>query len=142
MTNPVGAVIKTSTAETYGFETLQADRDGRWNWCFSNHASMVTPKVVSFYVYHSGNEERLKPGKSTAEVDPVEREVGELTENLQSVRDHQQYMIQRNDQHHATAKSTNQRVQWWSLMQIGIIIAVAVFQINYMRKTFDVKRVV
>jgi len=142
MSNPIGAITKTAAAESYGFETFQAEKEGRYSFCFSNHSSMVTPKLVSFYVYHDGGTRREKPSGGAVDVDPVEKEVTSLTESLQIVRDHQQYMMIRNEQHHSTAKSTNKRVQWWSLFQIGIIIGVTLFQISYLRRVFEVKRVV
>lgn len=40
------------------------------------------------------------------------------------------------------AESTNARVKWWSIAQLGLLIAVCLFQIHYLKTFFQVKRTV
>jgi len=37
--------------------------------------------------------------------------------------------------------STNTRVLWWSMIEAVALISVAVWQISYLRRTFEVRRV-
>lgn len=106
----------------------------------------------------------------TAVIDPLEREIRELAESMSAVKDEQEYIVIRERQHrdsiylsltvlHSTcfyiltndfqhsclflaAESTNSRVKWWSLGQLGLLVGVCFWQIFYLKRFFEVKRVV
>ena len=40
------------------------------------------------------------------------------------------------------AESTNARVKWWSLGQLGLLAGVCFWQVVYLKRFFEVKRVV
>ena len=62
-----------------------------------------------------------------------------LTELLNSVRDEQSYIIVRERTHRNTAESTNARVKWWSIFQLGVLIGEGVFQVWWLKRFFEVK---
>ena len=148
VTNPVGQIIHTDTNKQYGYHAVVADREGRYTYCFSNHQNMVTPKMVYFYPHNAeAEQERYKKkqeayGGGGVSTDPMENEIKRLSENLQDVREHLDFMAHRKDRHQLTAESTNERVKWWSLFQLALLVASAFFQVNYLRKIFSTKRVV
>ncbi|KAF9346988.1 p24 complex component [Mortierella sp. AD094] len=138
ITDPNSVFVEDATktaAATYNYE---AKSSGKYEYCFSNAFSTVTEKTVGF------NSLVLKPYKedTTHKVDPLENEIRELAAGIQEVRNEQEYTLARERTHRNTAESTNSRVVWWSLFQSGILFVVCVFQITYLKRFFEVKRVV
>lgn len=74
--------------------------------------------------------------------DPLEKEIRILHETLRQVKDEQQYIVMRERTHRNTAESTNTRVKWWSTFQTLALIATCAFQVFYIKRFFEVKRVV
>ena len=64
----------------------------------------------------------------------------ELTELLQQVKDEQSYIIVRERTHRNTAESTNARVKWWSIFQLGVLIGEGIFQVWWLKRFFEVCR--
>jgi p24 family protein beta-1 len=61
---------------------------------------------------------------------------------LATVKDEQEYIVLRERVHRNTAESTNSRVKWWSMFQLIVVIGVGAFQIWWVKRFFEVKRVV
>ncbi|KAF9167325.1 p24 complex component [Actinomortierella ambigua] len=119
---------------------LAAKMTGRYQYCFSNAFSTMTEKQVGFNVL------AIKPIKSDGgdnhKADPLEREIRDLASAVEEVKYEQEYTVARERTHRNTAESTNSRVVWWSLFQAGLLFAVCGFQITYLKRFFEVKRVV
>ncbi|KAF8964607.1 p24 complex component [Entomortierella lignicola] len=138
ITNPSGSFVEDATkspAATYNYE---AKVNGKHEYCFSNEFSTLTEKTVGFNIL------LLKPYKEdpTHKSDPLENEIRELAAGIQEIRNEQEYTLAREKTHRNTAESTNARVVWWSLFQSGILFVVCVLQITYLKRFFEVKRVV
>ena len=74
--------------------------------------------------------------------DPLEKEVRKLSELLAQVRDEQSYIVVRERTHRNTAESTNARVKWWSVFQIGVLVGEGIFQVWWLKRFFEVSRIV
>lgn len=74
--------------------------------------------------------------------EPLEKEVKHLIEAVQSIKDEQGYIVVRERMHRNTAESTNTRVKWWSIFQLGVLIGEGVFQVWWLKRFFEVKRLV
>ena len=68
--------------------------------------------------------------------------VRKLSDLLAQVKDEQEYIVIRERTHRNTAESTNSRVKWWNMFVIGIVIGESLFQVWWLRRFFEVKRVV
>lgn len=64
--------------------------------------------------------------------------VKELTELLTQVKDEQSYIVMRERTHRNTAESTNGRVKWWSIFQLGVLIGEGIFQVWWLKRFFEV----
>lgn len=64
---------------------------------------------------------------------PLEKEVRNLIQGLQSVKDEQEYIVVRERVHRNTAESTNDRVKWWSIGQTIMLFAVCAWQVWYLK---------
>ncbi|KAJ1033069.1 hypothetical protein NDA16_000348 [Ustilago loliicola] len=118
---------------TYSFT---AQDDGRYTYCFSNEFSTVSDKTVSFNVHG------IIYVPDEGDMLPIEREIRDLAAGLQAVKDEQEYLVIRERVHRNTAESTNTRVKWWSIIQGFILIAVCSCQIYFVKRQFEVRRVV
>jgi len=68
--------------------------------------------------------------------------VRKLSDLLAQVKDEQEYIVIRERTHRNTAESTNSRVKWWNMFVIGVVIGESLFQVWWLRRFFEVKRVV
>ncbi len=126
-------------------------------YCFSNEAWSASTKEVSFNVHGI-----VYVPESEAPSDPLDIQgtsppllhswaisgwadsglVRQLSELLSHVKDEQTYIVIRERTHRNTAESTNARVKWWSIFQLGVLIGEGVFQVWWLKRFFEVKRVV
>ncbi|KAJ1588850.1 hypothetical protein NDA11_007518 [Ustilago hordei] len=118
---------------TYSFT---AQDDGRYTYCFSNEFSSISDKTVSFNVHG------IIYVPDEGDMLPIEKEIRDLAAGLQAVKDEQEYLVIRERVHRNTAESTNIRVKWWSIIQGFILVAVCSCQIYFVKRQFEVRRVV
>ncbi|KAI0136985.1 emp24/gp25L/p24 family/GOLD-domain-containing protein [Xylariales sp. AK1849] len=137
ITNPVGQYETFQKDVSNGDYSFDAKHDGKFLYCFGNEHWGANSKEVSFNVHGI-----VYVAEHEAEKDPLENEVRKLSELLNSVKDEQSYIVLRERTHRNTAESTNSRVKWWNLFVIGVVIGESVFQVWWLRRFFEVKRVV
>ncbi|GAD98353.1 suppressor/enhancer of lin-12 protein 9 precursor [Paecilomyces variotii No. 5] len=121
------------SSEDYSFT---AHMDGKYVYCFSNLGWTSNTKEVSFNVHG------IVYVPESESQDPLETEVRRLSELLTQVKDEQSYIVVRERTHRNTAESTNARVKWWSIFQLAVVIGEGVFQVWWLKRFFEVKRVV
>ncbi|CAF9932408.1 MAG: hypothetical protein GOMPHAMPRED_006568 [Gomphillus americanus] len=124
-------------AVSSGDHSFDATIDGKFVYCFSNEHWAAAHKDVSFNVHGI-----VYVPETDVAPDPLEREVKALGELLAQVKDEQSYIVVRERTHRNTAESTNARVKWWSIFQLGVLVAEGVFQVWWLKRFFEVKRVV
>jgi len=129
-------VVFSQDKKDTGTYSFTAERDGRYEYCFSNEMSTVSGKTVSFNVHG------VMYIEDEGHVAPIEREIRALSSSLEAVKDEQEYIVVRERLHRDTAESTNDRVKWWSIIQAGLLVAVCAWQIFYLKRFFEVKRVI
>ncbi|KAJ0121148.1 hypothetical protein N8I77_004109 [Diaporthe amygdali] len=137
ITNPVGQYEVFEKSTSNGDHSFDAKHDGKYMYCFGNEHWGSSSKEVSFNVHGV-----VYVSESDAPQDPLEAEVRKLSEVLAQVKDEQSYIVVRERTHRNTAESTNSRVKWWNVFIIGVVIGESVFQVWWLRRFFEVKRVV
>ncbi|KAH6650880.1 emp24/gp25L/p24 family/GOLD-domain-containing protein [Chaetomium tenue] len=137
ITNPMGQYEANDKAVSNGDFTFDAKHDGKYVYCFGNEHWGASSKEVSFNVHGV-----VYVNEADAPQDPLEVEVRKLTELLELVKDEQSYIVVRERTHRNTAESTNSRVKWWNVFVIAVVIGESVFQVWWLRRFFEVKRVV
>ncbi|KAF3360394.1 hypothetical protein VdG1_01354 [Verticillium dahliae VDG1] len=120
-----------------GDYTFDAKHDGKYTYCFGNEHWGAHTKEVSFNVHGI-----VYVSESDVPSDPLEKEVRKMSELLAQVKDEQSYIVIRERTHRNTAESTNSRVKWWNLFVITLVVGEAGFQVWWLRRFFEVKRVV
>lgn len=145
ITGPNQNVIYHGEKESSGKYTFAAPTPGIYTTCFNNEKSSMTPKVVMFSI------DILETPKSGQPGAPKEEEIGhtkledmirELSGTLTAVKHEQEYMHVRDKIHRSINESTNGRVVIWSVFEALILVLMAVGQIYYLKRFFEIKRVV
>ncbi|WYZ34904.1 hypothetical protein EsH8_I_001180 [Colletotrichum jinshuiense] len=137
ITNPQGQYETFDKSVSNGDFSFTAKHDGKYTYCFGNEHWGAHSKEVSFNVHGI-----VYVSESDVPADPLEVEVRHLSELLAQVKDEQSYIVIRERTHRNTAESTNSRVKWWNLFVIGLVVGESVFQVWWLRRFFEVKRVV
>ncbi|KAF7355079.1 Supernatant protein factor [Mycena sanguinolenta] len=137
LADPDNRLLGKQIRQSTGTLSITAEKDGRFEYCFSNQMSAIADKLVSFNVHGI-----IYVGEDADVVAPIEREIRALASGLQSVKDEQEYIVVRERTHRNTAESTNSRVKWWSVLQAIVLFLVVGWQIYYLKSFFEVKRVI
>ncbi|AEO70274.1 186df09a-4a4a-4a76-b57a-39d2336f3ef2 [Thermothielavioides terrestris] len=137
ITNPIGQYEFNERSVSNGDFSFDAKHDGKYIYCFGNEHWGASSKEVSFNVHGV-----VYVSEADVPQDPLEAEVRKLSELLERVKDEQSYIVVRERTHRNTAESTNSRVKWWNLFVIGVVIGESIFQVWWLRRFFEVKRVV
>ncbi|KAI9839835.1 MAG: hypothetical protein M1819_000025 [Sarea resinae] len=135
--DPGNGYVTHERSVSSGDHSFVAAMDGKYVYCFSNEQWAASSKEVSFNVHGI-----VYVPEAEAPSDPLEAEVRQLSELLSAVKDEQGYIVVRERTHRNTAESTNERVKWWSIFQLGVLIGEGVFQVWWLKRFFEVKRVV
>ena len=120
-----------------GDYSFEAKHDGKYVYCFSNEHWGASSKEVSFNVHGI-----VYVSEAESAQDPLDAEVRKLSELFAQVKDEQSYIVVRERTHRNTAESTNSRVKWWNMFILIVVIGESVFQVWWLRRFFEVKRVV
>ncbi|ODV68073.1 hypothetical protein HYPBUDRAFT_152729 [Hyphopichia burtonii NRRL Y-1933] len=134
---PSGQVRLKKNDMDHGDESIKADVDGKYQYCFSNEKTNRVDLDVTFNV-HGVIYIDVNDPKS----DSLDYAVQRLSELTSDVKAEQGYLVIRERTHRNTAESTNSRVKWWSVFQILVVASNSIFQIYYLKRFFEVKLVV
>jgi len=141
---PDGKVIYQGERETSGKYTFAAHLPGKYTYCFSNQMSTMTPKVVMFdmEVGDAPKTDAKPEGEETADHAKMEEMIKELTTSLTGVKHEQEYMSVRDRIHRTINESTNSRVVMWSFFEALVLFSMTIGQVYYLKRFFEVRRVV
>lgn len=141
VSDPTGNVIHKVEKESSGKFSFSPKEDGDYSFCFSNMMSTVTPKIVMF------NIEVIDTMKSGSDNDDehhskLEEMTNELSIAMTGVKHEQEYMEVRERIHRAINDNTNSRVVLWAFFESLVLVAMTLGQVYYLKRFFEVKRVV
>ncbi|VDO23043.1 unnamed protein product [Brugia timori] len=151
---PDNKEIYRGERESSGKYTFAAHMDGPYTYCFGNQMSTMTPKVVMFSmeIAQPGqpipSEAGKGSGNDSSETDfladslKLEEMVRELSSALTSVKHEQEYMEVRERVHRSINENTNSRVVLWAVFEAVVLASMTVGQIFYLKRFFEVRRVV
>lgn len=134
VTSPTGERLVDVHGVTNDKISVRIPVRGRYEYCFSNERSNNHNKDITFHLHHVWASE-LK----TERYNTLDGQVKLLNRLLQDISNDQNYLMIRERTHRNTAESTNDRVKWWSVIQIILVAANALFQVFYLKRFFEVK---
>jgi len=127
--------------ESNGKVTFAAARTGTYTYCFSNKMSTMTPKGVMFSM-EIGEPQQATKDDGESHSGKLTDMIKELSSALVGVKHEQEYMEVRDKIHRKINESTNSRVVMWSFFEAVVLIAMTVGQVYYLKRFFEVRRVV
>ena len=120
-----------------GFFSFDAELDGDHTLCVENgneNENDGQPRLIAF------NFRATPEGEQDYQFVGLQSEIADLKEGLALLKDHQAYMNQREDVHKETLESINAKVLCWTVLETIILVAMAFWQITYIRSFFETKR--
>jgi hypothetical protein len=120
-----------------GFFSFDAEIEGDHTMCLENGNELENdgePRLIAF------NFRATPEGEQDYQFVGLQSEIADLKEGLELLKDHQSYMNQREDVHNDTLKSIHNKVLWWTVLEVVIVIALSIWQITYIRRFFETKR--
>ncbi len=140
---PDGKNVHRGERESNGKYTFAAHMDGVYTYCFSNQMSTMTPKIVMFNMdLGEAPEESDTNDGSEPSHNKLEDMIKELSSALTGVKHEQEYMGVRDRIHRAINENTNSRVVMWSFFEALVLVAMTLGQVYYLKRFFEVRRVV
>lgn len=125
-------VLASEKSSSHGEVTVLAPYKGKFQYCFLNEENVATKDVtfnIHGVVYIDVDDENSNT---------LDSAVRKLAKLVREVKDEQGYIVIRERTHRNTAESTNDRVKWWSVFQVGVVVANSIFQIYYLKRFFEV----
>src|SRR6185437_8471814 len=124
-----------------GKYTFAAHMDGLYTYCFGNQMSTMTPKVVMFSM-DVGEAPKTDKLEAADNHNKLEEMIKELSTSLTAVKHEQEYMTVRDRIHRSINDSTNSRVVLWAFFEALVLVAMTLGQVYYLKRFFEVRRVV
>jgi len=141
VTGPDGEEVISRERESNGKITFAAAKTGVYTYCFSNKMSTMTPKGVMFSM-DVGEPQPAAGADGEAHPNKLADMIKELSTALVGVKHEQEYMEVRDKIHRKINESTNSRVVMWSFFEAVVLVAMTVGQVYYLKRFFEVRRVV
>jgi len=143
ITGPDQKVVYSGDRESNGKYTFQAHIDGVYTFCLGNKMSTMTPKVVMFNIDKGAPPATINDGgDENEEHSKLESMINELNVAMTGVKHEQDYMEVRERIHRAINENTNSRVVLWAFFESLVLVAMTLGQIYYLKRFFEVRRVV
>lgn len=68
--------------------------------------------------------------------------VRQLLDQVEQISKEQNYQRYREERFRVTSESTNQRVFWWSIAQLSVLVVTGLWQMRHLKKFFEAKKLV
>ncbi|KII65422.1 Transmembrane emp24 domain-containing protein 2 [Thelohanellus kitauei] len=122
---------------------VKATHSGEYEFCFSNEHSSVTNKVIVFHI----NFEKppvFKKGENDAEdlTSKIEIAMYNLASKTSEMRRGQEFMDVRDKAHSELNSASHSYITYWSIFECIMFTFVSCCQIWYLKRFFEVRRIV
>lgn len=133
------ANVDTSSDDIHKF-SFHADAAGSYSVCFYN--SQETSARVMLDFKHGVEAKDYTEVAKREHLMPVERELRKMEDAVDEIHREMLYMREREAAMRSTNESTNSRVLWFSFLSIGVLLAMGVWQVMYLKKFFKSKKLI
>jgi hypothetical protein len=130
-------LVYKGTRENENDIQFVATTSGMYRVCFENKMSTITNKVVSFHTYVG----KFSSTVGVSQLDPIHKAIDLLQDGVSGLNDHQAYMHSRLDHHEKMILSTPKRFWWCHLLNLAVLFLVGIFQVLWLRRGFERKRI-
>lgn len=144
---PNQVLIVVEEKQRQGDYTFSAAETGEYEFCFDNEMSTFAEKVVDFEIKSedesaSGEIKADLPNAPTenAAVAGMQLSVNKIERTLNLLEHSLNYYKTRNNRNQSTVKSTESRIFWFSIFDLGLMMAMAAFQVAVVKFFFQGSR--
>ncbi|XP_053320293.1 transmembrane emp24 domain-containing protein 1 [Spea bombifrons] len=150
VTSPSGVLLIMERRRSDGVHTLEPTEAGDYMICFDNSFSTISEKLVFFEIIFDGQQGDEEPDNWADMVEPDElldvkiEDIKESIENMKSRLERSMQMqtvlraFEARDRN--LQESNLQRVNFWSAVNVGVLVTVAFVQVYMLKSLFDDKR--
>uniref|UniRef100_A0A914CY23 GOLD domain-containing protein n=1 Tax=Acrobeloides nanus TaxID=290746 RepID=A0A914CY23_9BILA len=132
-------------AETRGKFAFTADEYDIFEICISMHAPQGHQKInreVALTLKHGVEAKNYEDLAKAEKLKPLEVELRRLEDLSDSIVQDFAYMRQREEEMRNTNESTNNRVLYLSIFSMLCLLALAIWQVLYLRRYFKAKKLI
>ena len=121
--------------------------DSAFDVCFENvltaqHAVMNPTRSVELDIDIGADAKDWSSTQAGEKLKPMEAELRRISEVAKEVVDEMDYLRSREIRLRDTNESTNERVKWFAIGTMGMLVALGVWQIVYLRAYFRSKHLI
>ncbi|KAH8110832.1 emp24/gp25L/p24 family/GOLD-domain-containing protein [Phellopilus nigrolimitatus] len=117
--------------------TFTAHEAGDHSICLSASSSSSPNTHIKLYLDIVVGSTRPNLEQDRSHVSNLASKIRDLNAKLDDVRREQQYQREREANYRDLSESTNARAVWYSIMQIGVLVATCAWQLRHLRRFFD-----
>lgn len=144
--SPSGEILHRDEKQRQGDFTFNAELPGEYEFCFANGMSTFAEKVVDFEIKLEADDDFKASmpdqpnAKPIAHVESMQATVDKIDEQLDGLMRTLQYYKTRNNRNHATVKSTESRIYYFSIFEVLLMVGMAFLQIYIVQLFFKGSR--
>lgn len=143
--DPTNAILHQDERTSSGKFTIEANMDGPYQFCMSNHKSSQAPKVIIFEIDKSELPRKWSATEGGEEgKDDETNKLASMVDNLMlatiSARHDVRYLTTRDRIHRIINEKTNSTVVWWTGIEFFLLLMVTFLQVWYLKRFFEVRR--
>ncbi|MCJ1246848.1 hypothetical protein MMC30_004057 [Trapelia coarctata] len=137
---PNDKAIMANQKERQGDFVFTAQDSGEYRVCFNNEMSTFADKMVDFEIAVE-NEQRTslpqKQGTTPEQTSALEESIFKLSGQLSTINRNQKYFRTRENRNFSTVRSTEKRIFNFSIIESGMMVAMAGLQVFIVRFFFQ-----
>jgi hypothetical protein len=138
--SPTGQELYKDIRKQYDSHTFTADTTGTYKVCFSNEFSTFSHKIV-YMDWVVGDPDKLPNMEHRlSAMTMLESSSEGIHERMKVMDDYQTHHRLRESTGRKQAEDLNERVFYWSIAQMGIVVCMGVGQVFVLRSFFTDKR--
>lgn len=136
--DPGKTVIYESRKKKEDLFHFEAERRGRYVFLFTNHK--FAEKVQLTLALHTGNSSESVLDKE--HLSPIESTLLEVRQAVKDFQMDQQFAQLRQESHYKTVESASRNVFWFSLLECVGVVGVTCWQVYYVKRILDHRRMI
>ncbi|XP_075496341.1 transmembrane emp24 domain-containing protein p24delta4-like [Primulina tabacum] len=144
VTSPYGTELYHQENTSIGQFAFTASETGSYMACFTVDGDHHGGKIVTVGIdWKTGIAAKDWDSVAKKEkIEGLELELTKLEGIVQAIHENLNYLISREADMREVSEKTNARVVWYSIMALGLCIVAAVFQLWYLRRYFQKKKLI
>lgn len=138
ITAPDDSVMYEALKQKEGIFVFDASQHGQYSFRFNNRK--FVEKLQITLALHTGNSSDTPLDKT--HITPVEGGLLEIVRGIKDFQMEQQFAQLRQESHYKTVENANRNLFWFSLLECLGVIGVTTWQVYYIKKIMDHRRMI